>query len=142
MKASASSSPKRDEAKWAAFEFAEAACSRIFIGQLGQTPLSVSPNQTAEWIEREANALADLKASEQENLDTFVGRGGRYADTGAIHILQRRLQFWNELQEIWPRITASDDTGREYVALRNGETVEWIELVRLLSEGQFKREAV
>ena len=134
LNVSAGSSPRRDKGKRAALEIVEEARSRLFIGQLGQTLFLIPSNLPGGWIEEESNALAGLRALEQENLDRFGKRFSSYGDTGTFRFINERLQHWNALLEIWAKIKASCDAGREYVTLRKGETVNWDNLVYLLAK--------
>lgn len=133
LKVSNGSGSRRDEGKRAALEFVEEARSRLFLGQLGQTLFSIPSNLSGEWIKRESKALAGLKALERGNLGELGQRISSLVDSGISNFIGERLRHWNELQEIWVEIAASGDAGREYVALRKGETVEWADLVGLLN---------
>lgn len=133
LKVSDGSGSRRDQGKRAALGFVEEARSRFFLGELGQTSFSISSNLSGEWIERESNALAGLKALERENLGRFGQRLGSPVDIWIDDFISERLRHWNELQEIWAEIEASGDTGREYVTLRKGETVVWANLLDLLA---------
>ena len=121
-----------------AIEIVEEARSRLFIGQLGQTLLLFASNLPEGLVKRESNALTGLRTLEQEDLRRFGARFSSYGDTRAAGFINERLQHWNELQEIWAEVEAWSDDGHEYVTLRKGETVDWDDLLDLLTNNHLK----
>lgn len=100
--------------RWRTFEHVEAARSRLFLSQLGQTTIR-PPQQIPNY----------LFVQEQELLTQFRQIGQQaIAEAGARHLEEQR-DLWHKLQQLWREMEL---LAGEYVALRRGQPFAWPQL--------------
>jgi len=96
------------------FEHVEAARSRLFLSQLGQT--DIRPPQQLHNT---------LFIKEQELLTQLRLLGQPTTANAVTQHLKHQHDIWHNLQQLWNEIDLSDS---EYVALRQGRPLAWPEL--------------
>ncbi|MCA9933064.1 MAG: hypothetical protein KC415_04035 [Anaerolineales bacterium] len=96
------------------FEHVEAARSRLFLSQLGQTDI------------RPPQQLHNTLFVKEQELLTQLRLLGQPTTTNAVtQHLKHQHDIWHNLQQLWNEIDLSDS---EYVALRRGRPLTWPEL--------------
>ncbi len=107
------------------FLHVETARSRLFLSQLGQTPMR-SPHQIPNYLlMQEQDMLAKLHLLAQQS-----------SDESANLRLKERIYLWRNLQQLWQEMANYGVEAEDFVSQRRGSAITYHELQACLSTAQ------